>query len=114
VDQIRIVFLGTSAGAPTRDRNVACVGVVMDGRALLFDCGEGTQQQLLRGAIRLGAIEAVFITHLHGDHLYGLPGLISTLGLYGRDEPLDVYGPPGIAAYFHAVRRTSYLTPPSK
>jgi ribonuclease Z len=111
VNQIRIQFLGTSAGAPTRDRNVACVAVVMDGRALLFDCGEGTQQQLLRSNLRLGAIEAIFITHLHGDHLYGLPGLIATLGLYSRTAPIDVYGPPGLSAYFQAVRQTSYFNP---
>lgn len=111
MDQIRIVFLGTSAGAPTRTRNVACVGVVLDGRALLFDCGEGTQQQLLRGPIRLGALEGIFLTHLHGDHLYGLPGLIATLGMYGRITPLDVYGPSGTIAYFDAVRRTSYFNP---
>jgi ribonuclease Z len=111
VDNIRIVFLGTSAGAPTRERNMACVAVVMDGRALLFDCGEGTQQQLLRGPIRLGALDALFITHLHGDHLFGLPGLVATLGMYGRTAPLDVYGPPGLIAYFEAVRRTSYFNP---
>jgi ribonuclease Z len=111
MDQMRILFLGTSAGAPTRERNVACVGVVMDGVTLLFDCGEGTQQQLLRSSIRLGAIDVLFLTHLHGDHLYGLPGLISTLGLYGRTAPLEVYGPKGLAAYFEAVRTTTYFNP---
>src|SRR5438105_12117208 len=103
---MRVIFLGTSAGAPTGERNVACVAVVLDGHALFFDCGEGTQQQLLRSNIRLGALEAIFITHLHGDHLYGLPGLIATLGLYSRCEPLHIYGPPGLRAYFEAVRRT--------
>jgi ribonuclease Z len=111
LDQIRVVFLGTSAGAPTRERNVACVAVVLDGRALLFDCGEGTQQQLLRGPIRFGAIDAVFITHLHGDHLFGLPGLVATLGMYGRTAPLDVYGPSGLTAYVDAVRATSQFHP---
>jgi ribonuclease Z len=111
VDNIRILFLGTSAGAPTRDRNMACVAVVLDGSALLFDCAEGTQQQLLRAPIRLGALDALFITHLHGDHLFGFPGLIATLGMYGRTLPLDVYGPPGLIAYFEAVRRTSYFNP---
>src|SRR5258707_1146242 len=108
---MRILFLGTSAGAPTRERNVACVAVVMDGITLLFDCGEGTQQQLLRSSIRLGAVDVLFLTHLHGDHLYGLPGLIATLGLYGRTTPLEVYGPKGVAAYFEAVRKTSYFNP---
>src|SRR5438445_13829281 len=111
MDQIRIVFLGTSAGAPTQERNVACVAMALDGHTLLFDCGEGTQHQLLRSTIRLGAIEAIFITHLHGDHLYGLPGLIATLGLYSRTAPLDVYGPRGLIRYFEAVRGTSYFNP---
>src|SRR3954451_18630434 len=104
MDQIRIVFLGTSAGMPSRTRNVAAVAVVMDGRVLLFDCGEGTQQQLMRAEhVRSGGIEAIFITHLHGDHLFGLPGLLSSLGLGGRREPLIVYGPSGIHAYLRAI-----------
>lgn len=106
MDQIRIHFLGTSAGMPSRARNVAAVAVVMDGRVLLFDCGEGTQQQLLRSDVRSGGIEAIFITHLHGDHVFGLPGLLSSLGLGGRREPLIVYGPPGISTY---LRATPYL-----
>jgi len=111
VNDLRIVFLGTSAGTPSRDRNLAAVAVVMDGRALLFDCGEGTQQQIIRSPLRFGAIEAIFITHLHGDHLYGLPGLVATLGMHNRTAPLDVYGPRGLAAYFDAVRRTSQFNP---
>jgi ribonuclease Z len=104
MDQMRIVFLGTSAGMPSRTRNVASVAVVMDGRVLLFDCGEGTQQQLMRAEhVRSGGIEAIFITHLHGDHLFGLPGLLGSLGLGGRRDPLTVYGPPGIAAYLKAI-----------
>jgi ribonuclease Z len=111
VDNIRILFLGTSAGAPTRERNMSCVAVVLDGSALLFDCGEGTQHQLLRSPLRFGAVDALFITHLHGDHLFGFPGLIATLGMYGRTLPLDVYGPPGLVAYYEAVRRTSFFNP---
>jgi ribonuclease Z len=104
MDQVRIVFLGTSAGMPSRSRNVASVAVVMDGRVLLFDCGEGTQQQLMRAEqVRSGGIEAIFITHLHGDHLFGLPGLLSSLGLGGRRDPLTVYGPRGLAAYLKAI-----------
>jgi len=104
MDQIRIVFLGTSAGMPSRSRNVASVAVVMDGRVLLFDCGEGTQQQLMHAEqVRSGGIEAIFITHLHGDHLFGLPGLLSSLGLGGRRDPLTVYGPHGLAAYLKAI-----------
>jgi len=104
MDQVRIVFLGTSAGMPSRSRNVAAVAVVMDGHVLLFDCGEGTQQQLMRCEhVRSGGIEAIFITHLHGDHLFGLPGLLSSLGLGGRRDPLTVYGPRGLAAYLKSI-----------
>ncbi|HEV8659252.1 MAG TPA: ribonuclease Z [Thermoanaerobaculia bacterium] len=108
MDQIRVVFLGTGAGTPSRERNVASLAIVLDGRVLLFDCGEGTQHQLLRSSVRNGRIEAIFITHLHGDHLYGLPGLLASLSLNGRTEPLTVYGP-GVAAFVSAVRETSRL-----
>src|SRR5512142_1217514 len=99
MDQIRIVFLGTGAAAPTRQRNVSSVAAVLDGSVLLFDCGEATQHQLLRSAVRSGSLDAVFITHLHGDHLFGLPGLLATLGLNARSAPLTVYGPKGLGAF---------------
>lgn len=103
MDQIRIVFLGTGAAAPTRQRNVSSVAAVLDGSVLLFDCGEGTQHQLMRSAVRTGALEAIFVTHLHGDHLFGLPGLIATLGLNARSAPLTVYGPKGLRAFLEAI-----------
>src|ERR1044071_427291 len=88
MQDVRIIFLGTSSGTPTRDRNVSSVAMVLDGTVLLFDCGEGTQHQLLRAPVRSGAIEAIFITHLHGDHCYGLPGLLATMSLNARAQPL--------------------------
>src|SRR5437016_9715561 len=88
---------------PTRTRNVASVAVLMDGRALLFDCGEGTQHQLMRSAVRFGAIEAIFLTHLHGDHLFGLPGLLASMSLNAREKPLALYAPAGIAAFMRAL-----------
>ena len=108
MNQVRLVFLGTSAGTPSRQRNLPAVALVMDGRALLFDCGEGTQQQVLRSSVRAGAIEAIFISHMHGDHLYGLPGLLATMSLHGRSEPLAVYGPPRVAQYLRGVYEASY------
>src|ERR1051326_4270590 len=96
MDQIRVVFLGTGAAAPTRTRNVSSLAIVLDGDVLLFDTGEGTQHQLMRSSVRPGSIEAVLITHLHGDHLFGLPGLLATLGLNGRDRPLRLIGPPAL------------------
>lgn len=103
MDQVRVVFLGTGAGMPTRERNVASLAVTLDGRTLLFDCGEGTQQQLLRAPVRPGAIDAIFITHLHGDHLFGLPGLLASLGMQSRTRPIAIYGPRGLAAFLRAV-----------
>ena len=103
MQDIRIIFLGTSAGMPTRARNVAAVAVIMDGRALLFDCGEGTQHQLMRSAVRFGAIEAVFLSHLHGDHLFGLPGLLASMSLNAREKPLALYGPAGVAEFMRAL-----------
>jgi len=108
MNQVRLVFLGTSAGTPSRERNLPAVALVMDGRTILFDCGEGTQQQLLRSPVRAGSIEAIFISHMHGDHLYGLPGLLSTMSLHGRTEPLAVYGPERVAQYLRGVYEASY------
>jgi|ERR1051326_3078206 ribonuclease Z len=110
MDQIRVVFLGTGAAAPTRTRNVSSLAIVLDGDVLLFDAGEGTQHQLMRSSVRPGSIEAVLITHLHGDHLFGLPGLLATLGLNGRDRPLGLIGPPGLGRFVAAIpyRGTPY------
>jgi ribonuclease Z len=103
MDSIRVVFLGTGAAAPTRTRNVSSLAIVLDGRTLLFDCGEGTQHQLQRSTVHPGSIEAIFITHLHGDHLFGLPGLLATLGLNGRAAPLTIVGPTGLREFLEAV-----------
>lgn len=103
MDAIRVTFLGTGAGVPTPARNVASLGVVLDGRTLLFDCGEGTQHQLFRSTLKPGSIDALFVTHLHGDHLFGLPGLLASLGMQARTRPLTVYGPRGLHAFLAAV-----------
>jgi ribonuclease Z len=109
IDTIRIVFLGTGGGTPSGERNVSAVAVALDGEVLLLDCGEGTQHQILRSDIRSGALRAIFISHLHGDHLYGLPGLLASLSLNGRTEPLTVLGPRGILAFLEAVIATTSL-----
>ncbi len=111
MQDITIVFLGTSSGTPSRTRNVSSVAVVLDGAVLLFDCGEGTQHQLLRAPVRSGAIEAIFITHLHGDHVYGLPGLLATLSMNGRERPLTIVGPEGLSEHIECVLRTSHHNP---
>jgi ribonuclease Z len=100
---IRIVFLGTSSGTPSRERNVTSVAIVIDGTVLLFDCGEGTQHQLLRAPVRSGSIDAIFVSHLHGDHVYGIPGLLGTFSMNARTRPLHVVGEAGVGAYLDCV-----------
>jgi len=102
---MRLITLGTSSGKPTLERNVSAVAVDRDGEMLLFDCGEGTQNQIRRARLRLSRLSRIFITHLHGDHVNGLTGLISTLSLDGRDRPLELYSPPGIKEYIEVSRR---------
>lgn len=103
MQSIRITFLGTSAGMPSRERNVAAVAVTLDGRTLLFDCGEATQHQLMRSGVRAGSIDAVFLTHLHGDHLFGLPGLLASMSLNARERPLDLLGPDGLRRFVEGL-----------
>lgn len=90
-----VVFLGTAASAPTAARGTAATLVRRGGDRLLFDCGEGTQRQLLRSDVGLVDLERVFLTHHHADHVLGLPGMLKTFGLRGRELPVTVYGPRG-------------------
>lgn len=110
MDRITVTPLGTSAGTPTRERNVASFLIELDGRALILDCGEGTQHRLIENGWKPNAIEAIVITHLHGDHVYGLPGLLSTMSMMGRPEPLSLYGPPGLARFVDSVRSATQLS----
>src|SRR5580765_961912 len=100
-----VVFLGTSASAPTARRGTASLLVRRGGDRLLFDCGEGTQRQLLRSSIGLVDLTEIFVTHFHADHYLGLPGMLKTFALRQRDVPLIVYGPPGLRDLFDSLRR---------
>jgi ribonuclease Z len=97
-----VLFIGTAGSAPSARRGLPATLVRRGGDRLLFDCGEGTQRQLLR-SIGLLDLEEVFITHFHADHFLGLPGLLKTFSLRGRETPLHVYGPPGLNALFAAL-----------
>ncbi len=103
------VFLGTGAGVPTRARNVSSWALRLDelGEVWLFDCGEGTQHQIQKAQLRGGRIRRIFITHLHGDHIFGLPGLLTSLSMYGATGPIDVYGPDGLERFVTAAIDTS-------
>ena len=100
-----IVFLGTSGSAPTAQRGLSATLVRRGGERLLFDCGEGTQRQLLRSQIGLVDLREIFLTHYHADHYLGLPGLLKTYALRGREAPLTIYGPTGLRELFGALRR---------
>jgi ribonuclease Z len=97
-----VLFVGTAGSAPTARRGLPATLVRRGGERLLFDCGEGTQRQLLR-SIGLVELEEVFLTHFHADHFLGLPGMMKTFGLRGRERPLTVYGPPGLRALFKVI-----------
>ena len=100
-----LVFLGTAASMPTAQRGPTAQLVRRGSERLLFDCGEGTQRQLQRSAVGLPDLEEIFLTHFHADHFLGLPGMLKTFALRGRDEtPLTVYGPRGLRELFERLR----------
>ena len=91
---LSVRFLGTSASRPTVERNVASIAVVRDGETLMFDCGEGTQRQMMRYGTSF-SLRDIFFTHMHSDHMLGVIGLFRTLALQGREEPMTLWGPVG-------------------
>ena len=100
-----LVFFGTSGSVPTANRAPTALLVRRGGERLLFDCGEGTQRQLLRSAVGLIELREVFVSHFHADHYLGLPGMLKTFALRGREAPLTIYGPRGLQDIFSALRR---------
>jgi ribonuclease Z len=100
-----VVFLGTSASAPTAQRAATALLVRRGGDRLLFDCAEGTQRQLMRSTLGLPDLEEIFLTHFHADHYLGLPGMLKTFALRQRDAPLRLYGPPGASDLYRSLGR---------
>jgi ribonuclease Z len=100
-----LVFLGTSGSMPTAQRAPSAMLLRRGGERLLFDCAEGTQRQLLRSNVGLIELREIFLTHYHADHYLGLPGMLKTFALRGRETPITIYGPRGLGDLFSALRR---------
>lgn len=108
---MKLTFLGTSAGSPTAERNVSSIMLDLRqerGRLWLFDCGEATQMQMQKAKFSLAKLEMIFLTHLHGDHLFGLPGVLTTRSLMQNQTPLTLVGPKGIKQFIQTVIDISY------
>jgi len=106
---LKLTFLGTSAGKPTKERNVSALALELeqDSKWYLFDCGEATQHQIMRTKLSIGKLDTIFITHMHGDHYYGLPGLLSTKKLDMNPKPINIYGPKGIIKFIKCALNIS-------
>ncbi len=102
----KLVFLGTSAGVPTESRSLPSLALVWSGEIILFDVGEGTQHRMIKAQLSPVKVTKIFITHMHGDHVLGLPGLIMTMSLMKRTQPLEVFGPPGIKTFLNCLLPT--------
>ena len=114
---MQLQFLGTGAGMPSKERNTSALVVKLleeRGTVWLFDCGEATQHQILHTTIRPRKVEKIFITHLHGDHIFGLPGFLSSRSFLGGEDTLTIYGPRGLKEWITASFNVSktHLTYP--
>jgi len=103
---LRVIFLGTAGSIPTPKRSLPAIVIQRKGELLIFDCGEGIQRQMIQAGVGFHRKTKVFITHLHGDHILGLPGLLQTMSLLNRERKLEIYGPPGTEAFVKAIQQT--------
>lgn len=99
-----LTIMGTASAMPISDRNPSAQMLEVHGRLFLLDCGEGTQQQMRRAHLSFLKVEAIFITHIHGDHVFGLFGLLNTMAMYGRSAPLYIYGPQALGSVLNFYR----------
>jgi len=106
---MELTFLGTSAGIPTKERNTSAIHLKFLGNNLLFDCGEGTQRQMLLAGLSIQKIQNIFISHIHADHLLGLAGIIQTMNFNGRTTELNVYGPKEMKKYLNFFKKWDYV-----
>lgn len=107
---MKLYFLGTGAGVPSKMRNVSALALTWpryQGQTWLFDCGEATQHQILSSPVTLSKVNRIFITHLHGDHIFGLPGVLGSRSFQGTEAPLALYGPKGLRNFVEVALTTS-------
>ncbi|MCD6352635.1 MAG: ribonuclease Z [Proteobacteria bacterium] len=108
---MKVTLLGTGGMIPTLHRNLPSIALQREGDLFLFDCGEGTQIQFVRASLSFGKLFAIFLSHLHGDHVTGLPGLLMTIMQQSREKPLLIFGPPGTREYVNISRKCLGFTP---
>ena len=106
---MELIFLGTSSAIPTNHRNHSAIALKGFGEIILLDCGEGTQRQMTRARLSPMKINKIFITHFHGDHILGIPGIIQSMAFRGRTEPLDIFGPPGLSNLIMNIKKLGYF-----
>jgi ribonuclease Z len=107
---LRVTFLGTAGSWPTKDRSASAIALDLERELILLDCGEGTQRQFFQSSASFMRVRRVFLTHFHGDHFLGLPGLIQSMCLNHRTEPLDIYGPPDAKEMVGRALSMGYFT----
>ncbi len=103
---LRVTFLGTAGSVPTTKRSLPAILIHRKGEQIMFDCGEGVQRQMIKAKTGFHRKMKVFISHMHGDHVLGLPGLLQTMALLDREKKLEVYGPPGMNRFIEGIRET--------
>ena len=107
---LQVIFLGTAGSIPTPNRSLPAIAIRRKGELILFDCGEGVQRQMVKAGLGFNRKMKVFITHMHGDHMLGLPGLVQTMSLLDRTHKLEIYGPAGLEDFIEAIEKTVQFT----
>jgi ribonuclease Z len=100
---IDVIFLGTGGSLPTKERGLPSVALRRNGELILLDCGEGTQRQMMQAGLGFNRPTAILVSHLHGDHILGIPGLLQTMSSLARDKPLDLFGPKGLTRFLELI-----------
>jgi ribonuclease Z len=103
---LRVVFLGTGGSVPTPDRSLPAILIQRENELLMFDCGEGVQRQMIKAKCGFHKKMKILITHMHGDHLLGLPGLMQTMAMLDRERKLEIYGPLGLKRFLKGIEET--------